>query len=436
MVEIEPFRGLLFDPALSGDLGQVLCPPYDVIAPAEQEVLLQASPFNIVRVELPRSDARGDRYAAAAAAFADWRSKGVLRLESVPSFYLHEIEFPHGDRRLTRRALTVALRLASWEAGEVLPHERTMSGPKEDRLNLMRAVKANISPVMAFYRGGASALDRAWALATEGSRPLAEIPMLDGTVQRLWAIADPATVAAIQADFANRPLYIADGHHRYETALRYRDEAANGGALRMEHPANYVMAQIWAEDDPGLLCLPIHRLLRGVRLDQIEIEELLSDVWHGEYFPIWESFPREQQDALLQQLDTAGQNAHAVGLFGPDPSIFTILTLRDRGVLDRRRPERSEAWRQLDVSLVDEALIGDLLERAGADRHASLSFDRDPYAAIRSVLTGEQEIAILLNPTKVQQILGVADAHDRMPEKSTYFHPKPPTGLVLRLLDA
>src|SRR5712691_4236928 len=355
MVDVRPFRGLRFAPAKVANPADVLAPPYDVIEPAEQRELLARSPYNIVRIELPSAEA-GDRYDLAAQTLAEWRAAGVLELDSAASFYLHETRFELGGDRV-RRALIGALRLQPWEAGQVLPHERTFAGPKEDRLRLLRATRANVSPLWTLYRGNPPSLTRAWTWA-ENHAPVLSCELDDGTSQRLWALVDSELTDALRADFVDLRLVIADGHHRYETALYYRDEQAAGRALEPDDPANFVLAHLVAEDDPGLAALPSHRLVRDLgQLDHSELETELGSDWHAEYFPVWDDAPPEQLKAFLQQLFNEGETERVVGLYGPDPSIFSILILRNKQLMQQRAPDHSEAWHGLDVALLDEGLL-------------------------------------------------------------------------------
>jgi uncharacterized protein (DUF1015 family) len=435
MVDVRPFRGLRFNAARVEDLGSVVAPPYDVISPAERRALLDRSPHNVVRVELPGADS-GDRYEQAASTLEAWRSQGVLGQDESACLYLYEVRFELGGDERARRSLVAALRLEPWEAGRVLPHERTMAAPKEDRLRLLRSTRANVSPVWTLFSGASTALSRAWDWAE--ARPAeASFRLEDGTTHRLWKVDDGELIEAIRADFADRRLIVADGHHRYETALRYSDELAANTKIAADDPANFILAHLVAADDPGLVILPTHRLLRGLSpIDQVELETELGADWHGEYFPIWEGAPPEQLKALLEQLHSEGQTERVVGLFGPDTSIFAILILRNEQLMEQRAPDRSEAWRELDVALLDEGVLKPLLERAGRNRDEAVAYERDPYAALQAVVRGEYQLALFLNATRPEQVIAVAETGDRMPEKSTYFYPKVPTGLVMRLLSA
>jgi uncharacterized protein (DUF1015 family) len=344
MVDVSPFRGLRFSTSLVGDLGQVIAPPYDVISRDEHRELLARSHLNVVRLELPASES-GDPYEQAARSLEEWRSAGVLVREDSPCLYLYEVRFGLGGEQRTRRSLVAALRLETWESGQVLPHEQTMAAPKQDRLRLLRATRVNISPLWTLYSGPSAALEGAWQAADDRS-PESGCELPDGTAHRLWRLEDQALIEAIRADFAPLRLVVADGHHRYETALSYRDELAGGEQLAPDDPARFVLAHLVADDDPGLAILPTHRLVRELgELDQVELEAELGSDWHGEYFPIWEGAPPEQLKALLVQLHNEAQTERVVGLFGPDSSIFSILILRNKQLMEQRGAGRSEAWR-------------------------------------------------------------------------------------------
>jgi uncharacterized protein (DUF1015 family) len=249
-------------------------------------------------------------------------------------------------------------------------------------------------------------------------------------------VDDAAQVAAIEDAFARGgPLYIADGHHRYETSLAFRAEAE----ADLPGASATLAVLTWAED-PGLLVLPTHRLLHGLdeALTLEEVETRWSDIIHTEYFPVWEQTPPEQIDALMQQLASSGRAGPTFGLLGLGQlDLFAILELRGRKAPDDRLPaDRSAAWKSLDVSLLHSLLVDPLVADTGRARSEVLSFTRDPHVAFGAVRSGEASAAFFLNPTPIAGVLDVADAGDRMPEKSTYFFPKPPAGLIMRDLEA
>ena len=434
MPRVLPFAGLRYA-APSAELERLVSPPYDVVSAEEQAQLRALSPNNAIYVELPM-DANGEscsRYRLAAEALARWRAQRVVLPEPRPAFYLSETEYTYGGQALRRRDLLAALGVEPWSTGSVLPHEHTMAGPKADRLELMRATHLNASPIWVLHRDRPPALEAAWT-AAEARTPAVEFNWR-GEQHRVWIVDDDATVAAIQAAFqSGGPLYIADGHHRYETSLAFKAEADEGLP-----GAGATLATVTWADDPGLLVLPTHRLLNGVdpSLTLEEAETRWSDAFHVEYYPIWEDAPAEQLDALMQQLASSGRAAPSFGVYGlGHPDLFGIFELRGRKAPAGALPaERSEAWKSLDVSLLHTLLVDPLVAETGKPREQVLGYTRDPHEAFAAVRQGRASAAFFLNPTPVSGVLAVADARDRMPEKSTYFHPKPPAGLVMRDLN-
>jgi uncharacterized protein (DUF1015 family) len=433
---VQPFAALRYDPAAAPDLAQVISPPYDVIPPDEQAALQAQSSYNAVHLELP-ADAPGQpgsRYRAAADLLADWKRQGVLRRDPRPAYYLSETEFSHAGQSHRRRDLIASIGVEPWSSGKVLPHEHTMAGPKADRLELLRATHLTASPIWLMHRANLPALEDAWATALQRA-PSMQLRWRDEQ-HRLWVVDAPEQIAAIEGAFADGgPLYIADGHHRYETSLAFRAEAE----ADLPGASGTLAVLTWAED-PGLLVLPTHRLLHG--LDEAvtleEIETRWSDIIHTEYFPVWEPTPPEQIDALMQQLASSGRAGPTFGLLGLGQlDLFALLELRGRKAPDDRLPaDRSAAWKSLDVSLLHSLLVDPLVADTGRARSDVLSFTRDPHLAFAAVGAGEASAAFFLNPTPIAGVLDVADAGDRMPEKSTYFFPKPPAGLIMRDLEA
>jgi uncharacterized protein (DUF1015 family) len=434
MPAVLPFTGLRYV-AAAGELARLICPPYDVISPDEQSALERESPFNAVRLELPRDPApgQGDRYASAAKALEEWRGAGVLRRDGRPAYYLHSTEYSHAGNRLRRRDVLAAVAVEPWSARVALPHEHTMAGPKQDRYDLLSATHLNTSPIWLLYRHRQPAVDEAWA-RSQDVEPLASFSWRDEHHQ-LWSIEDPAEVLAIQAAFdAGGPLYIADGHHRYETSLAFKNQA--GARLP---GAGATLATLTHARDPGLAVLPTHRILRDLdaSLTLEEAETRWSDVFHLEYYPVWDHAPADQIDALMQQLASSGRAGPSFGVYGLHHlDLFGLLELRGRKVPDSALPaDRSAAWKSLDVALLHALLIDPLVIETGRKREEVLSYTRDAHQAIAEVRSGRASVAFFLNPTPVQSVLEVADAGDLMPEKSTYFYPKPPAGLVMRDLD-
>ena len=440
MPKIRPFRGLRYEPDVVDDLAAVVSPPYDVISSAQQHELLARDPRNVVRLDLPTEepgDGPDDRYRRAARTFAAWRSDGSFRKDPRPSLYVYEQTYrvPGTEVERIQRGFFGRLRLEAFGAGSgVLPHERTMSGPKEDRYKLLRATGANFSPVVGLYQdpGGTSAA----LLADIASRPpTIDLVDDDGVTHRLWVVPtdgqdegpSDGPVSRLVAAAGGAPITIADGHHRYETALRYRDERRMSRSCEEDPPFDYVLMLFLETTGGQLTVLPTHRVVRG--LGEAGVEALWANL--GELFEV----ERAKGSADLEAaFGSAGKTPGGRGRFGLwTRSGGAILTAR-REAFEPWAPPGGEALRRLDVTLLQVAL-----ERlAGIDPAATAAGGRVTYTksaaeAIGLVDQAEDgaDAAFLLEPTPVADVAAVASAGDVMPQKSTYFFPKPVTGLVI-----
>lgn len=440
MADVRPFRGLHYDRAVVGDVGAVLCPPYDVIDAAGERRLLDRHPNNAVRVELTTVSVAGgpdERYARAAETLREWGRQGALVRDDAPAIYLHEATFPLGEITRTRRELIAAVGLEPWDRRVVLPHERTFDRPKADRFRLLEATATNLSPILSFFRrqrGADDAVEAAWRWTVSES-PIGEGTDADGVGHRLWALPAGAQADDVTQFFADRPLFIADGHHRYETALHYLETRRQqaGGDLPPDHPARFVLMHLIAEDDPGLVILPLHRLLRGLgSVDRADLLDRLRAELDVQERPASAATSAEELSAVLAERGASGQ---ALGLYGPTPGTYALLTRPTGAPLPAGIPrDRDPSWQGLDVVLVDATIVRPIIEARGLHAEDVLEYTRDARDAAERVNAGEFDLAVLLNPTRVDQVAAVALAGERMPEKSTYFYPKAPTGLVFRPL--
>ncbi len=434
MAEVRPFRGLRYRPDIVADLGSVIAPPFDVIDAEQQAELHRRNPYNIVRLELgevrPDDGPEENRYTRGAATLREWLRAGVLVKDDSPAFYVYVQEFESGGRRLRRTTLFARLRLEPWEAGIVRPHEETMTAPKQDRLELMRHLRANVSPVFMLYRDPERRVQR---LLSADAVPLAEAETPDGQRHSLFALAGGAVLDGVSGALADVPFYIADGHHRYETALAYRDERrAQAGDWSGEEPENFAFVGLTAVEDPGLALLPIHRLVRppSIPPDLIPRLERLFSV---------EEVASEGEDGaavsrLMTSLADAGAFGTVIGVLGLQPGRLHLLIPKDPAAARALMPSHSQAWQALDVNVLEYAVLGEMLGLTG---HLPGAFDytEDAERAFREVQAGRWPLAFLLNGTRVDQVLAVADAGERMPRKSTFFDPKLGTGLVLNPFD-
>lgn len=432
MADIRPLRGIRYTTARVGDLSNVVTPPYDVISKEAQAGYYARSPYNVIRLELGQTfsndNSLNNVYTRAAATLSEWRLKGVLREEAVASYYLYQQVFAHEGRQYTRTSLIARVRLEEWNARVVLPHEHTLAKAKDDRLKLLRACAANFSPIMCLYDDPQGRIRR--LLTAYAEQPEMQIADEVGEEHHLTPITDVQHIALIQNFFEPRQLYIADGHHRYETALAYRNEVREQrGGLHPDDAANFVMMALIDLDDPGMLVLPTHRILFDLNssaLDALTPERLRH------FFTLQVLDTAETSDMLLQRLQ---QEQRPAMLLATAQQTF-LLTLNEQGEQRMRESGHSQAWNGLDVAVAQQLVMEDILGLSVEDLTAGthVRYLRDAAQAIQAVLTGEAQLAMLLNATRVRQVCEVAAADDRMPQKSTYFYPKLITGLVMNPL--
>jgi uncharacterized protein (DUF1015 family) len=422
MAEIQPLRALHYDPAKAGPLADVVAPPYDVIDTEQRAALLVRSPFNVVAVDLPQGEP--DPYEAAREQFETWQREGVVVRDDEPALWAHTQEYtgPDGQRR-TRRGFFCRVRIEGYGPGRVRPHERTHPGPKEDRLRLTRATRANISPIFSLFSDPENAAWAALAPATEQT-PFGEVTDADGTVHRLWRVADPEAIAAVQAATRNAELLIADGHHRYETMQAYAEEVeANGTPPNDEH--RYILMCLVALEDPGLTVFPTHRLVN--KLDEskrVTLAQALERDFEMREVPDTEVAP-EPSDGPLQ----LGYVSHG------DERTYR-LQLKDQRIADEALAGHSEAYRHLDTGILETLLLKGALGLSDEDvsHFNGLFYARSTEEALRFVRTGEYDAAFLMRPTPVEQVRDVAAEGENMPPKSTFFFPKLLTGLLFNPL--
>ncbi len=409
-----PFRGLRYNATKVEGLTNVIAPPYDVIKPDEQTVLAQRHPANIIRLILSQPhDADTDdenRYTRAATLMNRWIADGTLQRDATPRYYIYDQSFNAPDGKdYTRRALIGLVKLQPFENRVVLPHEKTHAGPKIDRLNLMRQCHANLSPIFLLYADADGDIERVMESFTDEHTPEVDCEERFGSTHRLWCLDDPKRNTEIQTLFSQRPLLIADGHHRYETALAFQEEMAHTGLQGY----GYMMVNLVRMESPGLAVLAIHRLLDNLSPDSTThaIAKL------PEVFDVHEL---DTQAALMAQLEAQRGKSPAIGLYTADDKYRLLIP-------------RSTEPGQLDVVLVQETLIKEMFQVETLAEHISYTAYADD--AVAHVKSGTGRVALLMNPTPVEQVLEVAMAGSIMPQKSTYFYPKMATGLVLNLLN-
>lgn len=422
MADIRAFRALRFTEK-AGPLAEVVCPPYDIISEEQRQAYLARNANNIIRLELPREGE--DPYAVAADVLDRMLAEGVLKQDDTEALYVYDIEFALEDGTHNVYGMVAQLHLEEFDKGIVLPHEETLSKAKQDRLNLMKATACNFSDVYGLYND--EGMDAYLAAATK-HEPIAVVTDEAGLTHRLWAITDPDTVEAIKARFKDTKLYIADGHHRYETAINYRNWLRENGTP-VGADSDYIMMMMVEMSHPGLVVQPTHRLLRDLEgFDPAALLDACRD-----RFDVEEGLPLTAVEERLGAAYAAGQRAFG---FYTGGDTAALLTLRDLAVMDEELPALSEASRHLDVNVLHTLILEQKLgiDKANMAQQINLTYTRSLQEAIDGVAAGRYQGAFLLNPTRVSEIRDVAAAGEKMPQKSTYFYPKLITGLTVNRL--
>lgn len=425
MARVHPFPGLRYDVQKVGSLSRVVSPPYDVITPKEAELLLARSPYNAVHVDLTGQQAGSDdlgSYEQAGLKFRAWIAAGVLQAEERPALYLYRQTYaiPGTGQRRQVLGFVAAVELAEFRSGVVLPHEHTFPKPKADRLQLMRATKANLSPVYGFYSEPRLELEAVWERLSVGPAQAAALDEA-GSRHEMWVVTEREAIAAAQRVLEPLTVFIADGHHRYETALDYRREQVGEGRGR-SGPWDRVMMMLVNLDAGGLTILPTHRVLHGLPMpDLAALRRSLAEL-----FEVHE-LSASREGSWGEQLQQGTIGAYVA------PGRAWLLRRRDQQALRSAIPDdRSQAWKDLDVTvlhrLVLERILG--LSPEAIDQQRSIAYTRDAAEACGAVERGEATAAFLLPAPSVQAVRDIALAGDVMPHKSTYFYPKLLTGLV------
>ncbi|MDO8209119.1 DUF1015 domain-containing protein [Conexibacter sp. CPCC 206217] len=427
MAEILPLTALHYDQAVAGPLDELVAPPYDVIDDDLRAELTSRSPHNVVNIDLPQTDGPEDPYAHAAQLLQQWRDEGAVVQDDTPAIWPLTQDYTGPDgRRQTRSGFLCRVRVEDYGAGRIRPHERTHPGPKQDRLDLTRATRSNLSPIFSLFSDPGNA---AWAalaphIAATATEPFATTRDPDGTVNRLWRVTDPQALEAVTDVVAKAELLIADGHHRYETARAYAEEIGGEG------PHRWVLMCLVALEDPGLTVFPTHRLISGLESESGRQDALDRTI-------------REQFDVLelpdrgsLVPEPRAGDEAVHIGYMDALGQVPYMLSLKESSNVDQLLADHSEPYRQLDTAVLEAVILKGALGMTDEqiDHRDGLDYARDFEAALDALDSEEVDAGFFMAPTPIQQVQEVAESGESMPPKSTYFFPKVPTGLVFNPL--
>lgn len=430
MADIRAFRGFRYDLGQVGDLSDVVAPPYDVIDAEFQQELYEASPHNAVRLELtqeePDDDEHNNRYTRAANTLKDWINNNVLQQDTARSLYVYEQEYQIDGTVRRRRGFMARVRLEPFGAGKIFPHEQTLSGPKADRLKLYHATGFNISPIFGLYPDDDSDVFMQIAPAIRNQPPIVATDHL-GVIHRFWAVTDSHTISSVMGMMGPRPIFIADGHHRYETGLKYLEEARTAGEVpNDEAPQNFCLMMLVGMTDPGLSILPTHRLVSGI--EPITSEQLIEAI--SPYFEIVAEF--DDVGPCWEHVEIEASQA-CLGFGTISDGKWIVARLEDPSVMEQLAPEQTPAWRELAVSVLHKLVLDKQIASLGIGepkcRYVHLV--EEVYDAIEA---DECQLAALVPPVEMHHVQEIAGKLEKMPPKSTYFYPKLLTGMVFNSL--
>jgi uncharacterized protein (DUF1015 family) len=422
MADVQPLRTLRYDLRTAGSLQDVIAPPYDVIDEELRAELAARSPFNVVEIDLPQDPDGGDPYAHAEHVFDGWRQQGVLTREPEPALWALEQDYASPDgRRRKRCGFFCRVRVEDYGPGRIRPHERTHPGPKEDRLRLTRATRANLSPIFSLFPDPSG---NAWSAleAARGDESFATATDHDGARDTIWRVSDPEAIAAVRSALADAELLIADGHHRYETARVYADEIGAEGEHR------YVLMLLCSLSDPGLTVFPTHRLLSGLAGDQVK-QQAIREVLTRDF---------EVEEVGRDRLEPDSDDGRvAFGYMDSHHKQPYRVTLRHQAIADAALDGKPGAYRRLDTAVLEALILKGALGMSEDDiSHLNgLDYSKSFDDAVDSVESGRHDAGFFMRATPVEQVREVAETGESMPPKSTYFFPKVPTGLVFNLLE-
>jgi len=425
MVKIKPFLGIVYNPAKIHNLSQVVCPPYDVINPQEQDYYYKLHPYNMIRLVLSKNTPQENRYKFSSRCFKEWQKEQVFIRDEKPAVYFYNQIFNIKGERKNRLGFIALLRLGE-EKEAIFPHEHTRAEAKEDRFRLIKAVRANLSPIFALFSYTKRIIQRTQEQCLANASPFIDIIDKEGVRHQLWRVIDPQIIAKISANMEDTDIFIADGHHRYAVALEYRRYMRRLGHTNPQASFNYIMSYFTNSEGKGLVILPIHRMIRG--LAGLDLEELKQEL--NKYFDIEEIADKNKFYFLMQK---AGTSQHTIGMYKNKK--FYLLRLKNlKFIYSFAERDKPKEYNNLDISVLNSLILRNILKLDIEDRRR-IQFSHDEDWLIEEANKDPESLVFLLNPVKIEQLLSVARLKEPMPSKSTFFYPKLLSGLVIHKLD-
>ena len=428
MAEIQPFRAVRYNPGVAGDVSLHICPPFDMISSQLQQELYDRSSFNIVRLELARRGLSEDPYEQAATTRQQWTESGALRQEEQPSIYVTEEEFEYQGQKLFRRGFVAAVRLEDYDQEVVLPHERTRSEWVTDRVNLMRAAQSNYSPLLVIYRDDLRSSVGSLIRAVAGGAPTTVFTPPDMPQLRLWRVSDKETIAIMQRALANAELFIADGHHRYEAALRYRSGVRAEREVHHDESINFRMMLMVSVDEPGLITRGYHRLVHSATEPEIAgLIDAINDTCDLEHWSAPTGLPvAKQVEEFSEALGERESEEVVFGIYSKGVAKFQIARMK-------APPSADNALDNSDYSRLHSLVIRPVVSERREEEIVSPHYDTDVIA--RQIDNGIAHLAIIMRPVPLGEFIAIVTRGWRLPAKATNFYPKPPAGAVIQQLE-
>ncbi len=425
MAEVKAFKALRFTER-AGDISKNVCPPYDIISEEERLGYIRTSENNIIRLEKPVGD---NAYDDARALYLEMSDKGVIECDEKKGIYVYEEEFDALGNRYKIKGIFVRVRLEEFDKKVVLPHEETLSKAKQDRFDLMCATHCNFSPIYCMYTDEKREISSLVDIMSQSKAEI-EFEAKDGVVQRIWKCEDESITDKVEELFRDKQLFIADGHHRYETGLRFRNHLIDKGVIKdKDHDANFIMMFLIDMENSGLVVYPTHRMVTG--LEGFDLDKALCGM--KQYFDVTEISEADIDKVLCENADNK-----ANVLVSSDGKFYLSVMKKDaQRKLSEMNPEKSEAYKNLDVTVLHSLILENVLgiDKENMAQQINLKYTRDKDEAIDAVKSGKANCSFIINATKVEEIKSVALANEKMPQKSTYFYPKLITGLVMNRLN-
>ncbi len=439
MAEIQAFRAVHYSGSCSQDLDRIITPPYDVISAEEQEAFYRSHPHNIIRLVLgkqyPDDSSSNNRYTRAATALSQWLEEGVLVRDERPAFTVYQMEFDQPDGgRDSIDGIVALVKVDDYGKGKVLPHEKTYKGPKQDQLNLLRACRGTFTPIHALFSDEHDVVVREYGRFMK-QPPEQEARDANGSIHRTWTVSDEDAIAKIRGVLQEESLFIADGHHRYETALAFRNEQRASGLAQAEGPHEYVMMFLTSMSHPGLMILPAHRMVKGLAgLDLGQMETILEPYFSMEALTFSSESRDEVSNTLIQRIRSYSNVGGKFGMVVRGEDCFRLLRLKDFKAVDSLMDaDIPSTLRGLDVTILREIILGHALGLDKDNAEGHIEYTPLVSEALNKVLKGEIQVSFILNPTRVDQMRAAAELGHKLPQKSTYFYPKISSGLVLNV---